>query len=184
MDVALHPRPELLGAVRRLTRGPALLLLVMGILLCAAALYITVFGTRWGLLILLLGLLPLLAAAALWRRVRRGGAALRSGRPFLRLDETGLDTADGEHHDWSAVERLELVRAAETPLDALPDGARATVMNTGGTRGSWRVTMRDGSERTGRFDLVPTREYHALLIAGRDLARADGSLLLDRQEGA
>ncbi|WP_193105051.1 hypothetical protein [Brachybacterium sp. FME24] len=182
MDVALHPSSDLLSAVRRLTRGPALMLTVIGGLLGLAALYIGYFGTTWGLLLLAPALALILAAVALERRLRRGRASLRQGRPYLQLDEDGARTADGEHLAWSDIDQVELVRAVETPLDALPDGSRATVMNAGGTRGTWRIALREGDERAGRFDFVPTRDYHALLITGRDLARAGGSLLLDQQE--
>ena len=182
MDVALAPRPELLDAVRRQVRAPWGLLVVLGSFLGLSALYIGWFGSRWGLLLLIPALGLVLAAVALAARVRRGRTALATDRPFLRIAEDGVETADGEHLAWPAIDRIDLVRAPGTPLDALPDGARATVMNAGGTRGTWQVTLREGGTRTGRFDLVPTPEYHALLIAGRDLARDRGGILLDRQD--
>lgn len=187
MSVSLTPEAERVRAVRRLSRGPALVLLVIGLFFAFAGLYIGWFGTRWGLLLLI----PAAALAAgvwvLWSRTRRGQKAVNAGTgagsSYLTLDEAGTTPADGTRIAWKQIDRIDLVRAAETPLDAMPTGSRATVMNAGGTRGKWSITLRDGTEQAGRFDFVPTAEYHQFLITGRDLARAGGAVLLDRQDG-
>ncbi|MBE9403942.1 hypothetical protein M4D54_07465 [Brachybacterium sp. p3-SID1565] len=183
MNVSLSPEAGRVDAVRRLSRGPALLLLLIGAFFAFAALYIGWFGTRWGLLLLIPAVVLAAGTRALWSRPRRGQKALRSGDPHLRLDHTGATAADGPTIPWQQIDRIDLLRAAETPLDALPEGSRATVMNVGGTRGRWSITLRDGSERTGLFDFVPTEEYHRFLITGRDLARVGGAVLLDGQDG-
>ena len=184
MDLALRPRSELLRSVTRLAAGPVALLLVIGGFFVLAGVYIGYFGSAWGLLLLLPGLGVLAGALALCRRLWAGRAAIAAGHPYLQVSATGVQIADEETIGWEHIERLELQRAAETPLDAQPAGARATVMNAGGTRGRWRLQRTDGTERTGRFDLVPTREYHARLVSGRDHARAGGALLLDQPPGA
>ena len=61
---------------------------------------------------------------ALLAAVRRGRTALAADRPFLRIDEGGVEAADGEHLAWPAIDRIDLVRTPGTPLDALPDAGR------------------------------------------------------------
>lgn len=183
MTVSLIADRARLDAVRRLSRGPALLLLAIGAFFAVAALYIGWFGTRWGLLLLIPALALAAGAGALWSRTRRGRKALGAGVPQLSLGADGVTSGQDPQIPWERIERLDLLRAAETPLDAMPKGSRATVMNAGGTRGRWTLTLRDGSERTGRFDFVPTADYHRFLITGRDLARAGGAILLDSQDG-
>lgn len=183
MSVTLTPDAERVRAVSRLSRGPILLLMAIAAFFGFAGLYIGWFGTRWGLLLLVPALAVAAGSAALIRRTRAGRAALTTGHAHLALDENGAVPDGAAPVPWQQIERIDLLRAPETPLDALPPGSRATVMNAGGTRGRWTITLRDGAERTGRFDFVPTQEYHGFLVAGRDLARAGGAVLLDRQDG-
>lgn len=183
MSVSLSPEAERVRAVRRLARGPVVVLLLTAAFFAFAGIYIGWFGTRWGLLLLVPVVGLAFACGLLWSRTHRGEKALEGRTPYLTLDEAGVTGAGAPQIPWSAIERIDLVRAAETPLDALPKGSRATVMNAGGTRGHWTLTQRDGNELVGRFDFVPTEEYHRFLITGRDLARAGGAVLLDRQDG-
>lgn len=183
MSVSLNPEAERVRAVRRLARGPVVILLLPAVFFAFAGIYIGWFGTRWGLLLLIPVAGLALACGLLWSRTFRGEKALEAGSSYLELHDEGVTAPDEAPIPWQQIERIDLLRAAETPLDALPKGSRATVMNAGGTRGRWTITLRDGSERTGRFDFVPTEDYHRFLIAGRDLARAGGAVLLDRQDG-
>ncbi|EYT48758.1 hypothetical protein [Brachybacterium muris] len=182
MSVSLTPDAGRVRAVRRLARGPVVILLLTAAFFAFAGIYIGWFGTRWGLLLLVPVVGLALACGLLWSRTLRGEKALEAGSSYLTLDTTGATGAGAPQIPWSGIDRIELVRAAETPLDALPKGSRATVMNAGGTRGSWAIALLDGNEHTGRFDFVPTEEYHRFLITGRDLARAGDAVLLDRQD--
>lgn len=181
-EIALRPQSEMVHAVARLGRGPIIVLAILGGFLLFSSLYIAWFGTRWGLLIAPVALAMLLAVHRVSGRVRRGRAAVRRGRPLLAVDAEGVTGPEGERTGWEQIDRLVLTLHRDVPLDELPEGTRATVANSGGNRGTWRLQRRDGSVEEGRLDFVPSPALQTFLVKGADHARAHGSLLLHSRE--
>lgn len=81
--------------MRRLARGPVVILLLTVAFFAFAGIYIGWFGTRWGLLLLVPVVGLALACGLLWSRTLRGEKALEAGASYLTLDTTGSSSPGG-----------------------------------------------------------------------------------------
>lgn len=91
--------------MRRLARGPVVILLLTVAFFAFAGIYIGWFGTQWGLLLLVPVVGLALACGLLWSRTLRGEKALEAGASYLTLDTTGATGAGAPQIPWSGIDR-------------------------------------------------------------------------------